>query len=50
MTGFGLQTVSLKTVERFWESLPKRVKAPYTKFKESQQYPEYIETRGTLME
>ena len=48
--GFGLQKVSLRTVERFWESLPKRVKAPYTKSEKSWQYPEYIETRETLME
>jgi len=28
-------------MERFWESLPKRVKAPYMKIKKSQRYPEY---------
>ena len=37
-------------VERFWESLPKRVKAPYTKPENLQWYPEYIGTRETLME
>ena len=36
--------------ERFWESLPKRVKAPYAKSEDPQQYPEYIGTRETLME
>ena len=36
--------------ERFWESRPERVKAPYVKGKQARQDPEYIETRGTLME
>ncbi len=36
--------------ERFWESRPERVKAPYVKGELTWQDPEYIETRGTLME
>ena len=36
--------------ERFWESLPERVKAPYGKGKRTRQDPEYHETRGTLWE
>ena len=36
--------------ERFWESLPERVKAPYTKSEGSEQDPEYCGTRGTLQE
>ena len=36
--------------ERFWESLPERVKAPYTKGELTRRDPEYIETRETLME
>ena len=35
-------------VEWFWESQPERVKAPYMKFEEARQDPEYYETRGTL--
>ena len=38
------------SVELLWESRPERVKAPYTKDETAQWYPEYIETRGTLME
>jgi len=37
-------------MERFWESRPERVKAPYMKLTEAWQDPEYIKTRGTLME
>ena len=36
--------------ERFWESLPERVKAPYAKGELTERDPEYIETRETLME
>ena len=36
--------------ERFWESRPKRVKAPYPKRERTRRYPEYHETRGTLWE
>ena len=36
--------------ERFWESLPERVKAPYAKAELTEQDPEYRETRGTLRE
>ena len=41
---------SEKVVERSWKDRPKRVKAPYTKPDLTQQYPEYIKTRETLME
>ena len=44
----GIDSVSL--MERFWESLPKRVKAPYVKPEESEQIPKYHETRETLWE
>ena len=44
----GIDSVSL--MERFWESLPKRVKAPYTKPEDPQQYPEYIGTRGIVLD
>ena len=37
-------------MERFWESLPKRVKAPYMKDELTRRYPEYHETRETLWE
>ena len=37
-------------MERFWESLPQRVKAPYMKGNLTWRYPEYHETRGTLWE
>ena len=33
-----------------WESRPERVKAPYVKADETEQDPEYHETRGTLWE
>ena len=36
--------------ERFWESLPERVKAPYMKPEDSERDPKYCETRGTLQE
>ena len=48
--GYGLQKVTLKLGERFWESRPERVKAPYPKAEESEQDPKYRETRGTLRE
>ena len=41
---------SVSLAEWFWESQPERVKAPYAKFKSARRDPEYIETRGTLME
>ena len=41
---------STNLAERFWESLPERVKAPYAKDELTRRYPEYIETRETLME
>ena len=37
-------------VERFWESRPERVKAPYVKADETEQDPEYHEARGILWE
>ena len=37
-------------MERFWESLPERVKAPYMKDELTRRDPEYHETRGTLWE
>ena len=48
--GYGLQKLSESIRERFWESRPERVKAPYLKSKLGRQYPEYHETRGTLWE
>ena len=42
--------MSQKLEERFWESLPERVKAPYVKAELTEQDPEYHETRGTLWE
>ncbi len=48
--GYGLQKVTSMLVEWFWESQPKRVKAPYTKAGESEQDPKYRETRETLRE
>ena len=36
--------------ERYWESRPERVKAPYGKTKRDKQYPKYHETRETLWE
>ena len=41
---------SSRVAERFWESRPERVKAPYVKADETEQDPEYHETRGTLWE
>ena len=41
---------SMILAEWFWESQPERVKAPSAKGKLTWQDPEYIETRGTLME
>ncbi len=48
--GYGLHLRFLKLTERFWESRPERVKAPYVKADETEQDPEYHETRGTLWE
>ena len=42
----GIDSVSL--MERFWESQPQRVKAPYSKSEGSERNPKYYETRGTL--
>ena len=44
----GIDSVNL--MERFWESLPQRVKAPYMKDELTWRYPEYHETRETLWE
>ena len=41
---------SVILAERFWESLPERVKAPYTKTEQTEQDPEYRGTRETLRE
>ena len=41
---------SVILAERFWESLPQRVKAPYTKTEQTEQDPEYRGTRETLRE
>ena len=41
---------SVILVERFWESRPERVKAPYMKGEQTWRDPEYHETRGTLWE
>ena len=41
---------SANLMERFWESLPERVKAPYMKGKLTRRDPEYHETRETLWE
>ena len=49
--GFGLhKSDPTNLAERFWESRPEGVKAPYAKEEEALQDPEYIGTRGTLME
>ena len=48
--GLGPQKVFVSIVERTWKDRRKRVKAPYTKCEQSQRDPEYIKTRGTLME
>ena len=36
--------------ELFWEVRPERVRVPYAKAGLTWRYPEYIETRETLME
>ena len=41
---------SMILAERFWESRPERVTVPYAKDEKTWRNPEYIETRGTLME
>ena len=41
---------SISLAERFWESRPERVKAPYAKARRTEQDPKYRETRGTLRE
>ena len=41
---------SVTLMEWFWEDQPKRVKVPYMKVKQTQQDPEYHETRETLWE
>ena len=41
---------STSLAEWFWESQPERVKAPYVKADETEQDPEYHETRETLWE
>ena len=48
--GFGLQEARGRIAERFWESLPEEVKAPYAKSDRSKQNPEYRETREILWE
>ena len=48
--GCGLHKVLESIAEQFWESRPERVKAPYVKADETEQDPEYHETRGTLWE
>ena len=50
LRGNGLSSRKRNLAERFWESLPERVKAPYAKEEPTRQYPEYRETRGTLRE
>ena len=41
---------SARLTERPWKDRPERVKAPYVKVKQTEQYPEYHETRETLWE
>ena len=41
---------SSSLAELFWESRPEGVTVPYAKDEKTWRYPEYIETRGTLME
>ena len=48
--GYGPQNVTWKLMERYWESRPERVKAPYMKAEVSKRDPEYHETRETLWE
>ena len=55
MSGFGLHRAftpgdSVTLMEWFWEDQPERVKVPYMKVKQTQQDPEYHETRETLWE
>jgi len=50
LRGYGLHKRAWKPGERFWESRPERVKAPYLKAEMQRQYPEYHGTRGTLWE
>jgi hypothetical protein len=50
LRGYGLHKVSCMVAERFWESRLERVKAPYAKPENSEQYPKYRETRETLRE
>ena len=48
--GYGLQQVTRMVTERPWKDRPQRVKAPYVKADETEQDPEYHETRETLWE
>ena len=55
MSGFGLHRAftpgdSVTLMEWFWEDQPERVKVPYMKVEQTQQDPEYHETRETLWE
>ena len=50
LRGCGLRKGLREIAERFWESRPERVKAPYVKAEGTEQDPEYCETRGTLQE
>ena len=46
--GYGLHLRFFEANRKVWESRPERVKAPYVKADETEQDPEYHETRGTL--
>ena len=48
--GYGLHLRFFEANRTVWESRPERVKAPYVKADETEQDPEYHETRGTLWE
>ena len=48
--GSDCENDSLILVERSWKDRPERVKAPYMKGEETEQDPEYHETRETLWE
>jgi hypothetical protein len=48
--GYGLHLRFAKLAERFWESRPERVRAPYAKAEQTEQDPEYRGTRETLRE
>ena len=48
--GYGLHLRFSKANRTVLESRPERVKAPYVKAEETEQDPEYCETRGTLQE